>query len=194
MAFSGRWAWQSTRPVIEDGLTITVHPLAKKGTHASLIWWSRGGEVFSWINYEVATYEGLDGVLTLRFKVNGESITQRISLTSRPCRFGGRRWFAICPRTGRLVTKLHTCGGAHFLSRQARGAAYASQNACPLDRLMRRRDKVLRKLKSDDVEYQPKPKGMRWRTYDRLQDELARYHDAWGVGIMRRFGLPRRTA
>lgn len=188
MALSGRWALASTRPVIEDGLTITVHPLARKGTHASLLWWSRGGEVFAWINYEVTIYDALDGVLTLRFKASGESTTQRISLMSRPCRFGGRRWFAICPRTGRPVSKLHTCGGVHFLSRQARGAAYASQKECPLDRLIRGRNRVLRKLKSDDVDYQPKPKWMRWGTYERLQDELVDLDNAWAAGILARFG------
>src|SRR5271166_2106737 len=40
----------------------------------------------------------------------------RITLTTRPQPFGGRRWFFICPRTGENARKLYLPSGAYGVS------------------------------------------------------------------------------
>jgi hypothetical protein len=35
----------------------------------------------------------------------------------------------------------------------------------------------------------PKPRGMHWRTYDRLADRYADQENRWSVETMRRFGI-----
>lgn len=99
-----------------------------------------------------------------------------------PCNYGGARAWFICPAQGcgRRVAKLYL-GGAIFACRHYYRLAYASQRESLDDRAARRADKI-----RDRLEWEPgilnghgvKPKGMHWRTYQRLTIQ----HDAH-VGI-----------
>ena len=67
-------------------------------------------------------------------------------------------------------------GGHKFWARQLYRLGYASQRETRIDRLMRRADRIRRKM--DDHEPggigdapPTKPKWMRWRTYERLYDQ-----------------------
>ncbi len=47
---------------------------------------------------------------------------QRVRLEAEPCRFGGVRWWWVCPARGRRAAKLYLpVGGSRFLSLQAHG-------------------------------------------------------------------------
>lgn len=99
-------------------------------------------------------------------------ISYRVHLTQTRTRFGGQRWWWLCPRTGRRVFKLYLpLGGWQFWSRHAYCLGYACQRESRSDRLMRRARKLHRALGGDGEalgqEAPPKPKGMRWRTYER---------------------------
>jgi len=99
-----------------------------------------------------------------------------VSMVTTPCRFGGRRWWWICPATHRQVAKLYLPnGGRQFLSR-GRGA-YASQRQGPIDRMHARSRKLYAKLgaeyKGNYAGSPPKPKGMHWCTYEAVCDRLA---------------------
>jgi hypothetical protein len=101
-----------------------------------------------------------------------------IGLAATPCRFGGGRWWFICPRTGRNVAKLFLPNGAHrFASREAYRLAYASQGRGLIDVGHDRLRRLYRKLGGKYGHFQqpppPKPKWMRWRTYERLLAEIA---------------------
>lgn len=62
-----------------------------------------------------------------------------ISLTSRPQSSGGRRWWFICPRTGRLASRLHLPDGAcTFACRRAYQLGYQSQRQTRRDRALSR--------------------------------------------------------
>jgi hypothetical protein len=62
-------------------------------------------------------------------------ITDRIQLAWTSPTYGGRRWWFLCPRTGRRTTKLFLPnGGWHFWSRQAYGLGYACQREGRFDR------------------------------------------------------------
>jgi hypothetical protein len=57
-----------------------------------------------------------------------ERIRYRVALAWTPCRYGGRRWWFICPRTGRRAAKLYLPYGAQrFWSRRGYGLGYACQ-------------------------------------------------------------------
>jgi hypothetical protein len=73
-----------------------------------------------------------------------------IQLETTPQPFGGRRWWFVCPRTGRRVAKLYLPSGAFtFASRQAYRLAYRSQRETPYDRALRRGFKLRGKLGAD---------------------------------------------
>jgi hypothetical protein len=119
---------------------------------------------------------------------------QRVAVAAVPCHFGGVRWAWICPATGRNARFLYLpCGGTRFLSRRAYRLRWASTCSTPLEKSHLRLRRLARKL---DGEYQgftyeppPKPKRMRWATYDRLAaawEAAARRHDAaWSAGARR---------
>jgi hypothetical protein len=101
-----------------------------------------------------------------------ENVTYRVDLiTTRPY-YGGQRWWFVCPRTGRRAAKL--ClpnGGWYFWSRRGYRLGYACQREAKIDRLMRKARKLHHQLGGRPGEQYdvapPKPKWMRWRTYER---------------------------
>jgi hypothetical protein len=99
-------------------------------------------------------------------------VHDRIRLIWTVPTYGGRRWWFLCPRTGRRATKLFLPkGGWHFWSRQAYGLGYACQREGRFDRLQRRAATLNSQLGGDGWstwdKAPEKPKWMRWRTYER---------------------------
>ncbi|MBM6580985.1 hypothetical protein ILT44_12395 [Microvirga sp. BT689] len=110
------------------------------------------------------------GLLELSFQEQ----RQTFSLVSEPRHFGGLQWYVVCSRTGRPVRVLYRpLGATYFASRYAWGrrAAYASQFLDPIGRSWRTKAKVKAALLGDEDpdewDLPPKPKGMRWATYER---------------------------
>lgn len=103
-----------------------------------------------------------------------EDVEERIILAWEPCRFGGQRPFSVCPGCGRDVLKLYVRGRTRC--RQCFGLAYHSQRQDCSGRLRNRADKIRKKLCGEPgglmTDLPPKPKGMHWRTYDRLIREI----------------------
>ena len=74
-------------------------------------------------------------------------VRDRIRLIWTVPTYGGRRWWFLCPRTGRRTTKLFLPnGGWHFWSRQAYGLGYACQREDRFGRLQRRAAMLNRQL------------------------------------------------
>lgn len=122
----------------------------------------------------------------------------RIGLQTTPQPFGGVRWWFCCPRTGRRSVRLFLPrGGIRFLSRHAYGLGYATQRECPVDRAWRRGSKLYASMggqgdwRDDPL---PKPKWMRWKTYDRKRAQLdslyGSYDHAWLAGASRLLSRP----
>ena len=121
-------------------------------------------------------------------------LTYRVPLQTTVQRFGGVRWWFQCPATGARAVKLFLPRGGHrFLSRCAYRLGYASQRESAMDRAWRRGSKLHRSMGGGDADWRdgppPKPKWMRWRTYERKSAELdaqyARYDGAWLAGASR---------
>ena len=75
-------------------------------------------------------------------KISGQAYGRRVDclvwLDCQPMRFGGERWYALCPSTGRRCTTLVLPPGkTHFASVNGWGAAYGSQRECKLHRAHR---------------------------------------------------------
>jgi hypothetical protein len=96
----------------------------------------------------------------------------------KPCRFGGRRPFFLCPG---VVNGLHCgrvnlyCAGKYFLCRHCYRLTYTSRQERAHDRALRQVDKLRMRLGGDPgmaSEFPEKPKGMHWRTYERLSNRV----------------------
>jgi hypothetical protein len=125
---------------------------------------------------------------TLRIQMNG--MHQTIFLVPKPRRFGGRQWYFVCPVLNRRCSVLWMPPGAtHFRCRQGWGrtVAYSSQFLDPDNRAHRGKAKIksrlIADLDPDEWELPPKPKWMRWRTYNRLEEKFDRYEEILERGI-----------
>jgi hypothetical protein len=69
--------------------------------------------------------------------------------------------------------------------------SYSSQAETRADRATRAMFKIVRRLdpEQDVNDLPPKPKGMHWRTYNRLVDRYEKYDQQWSLEAMRRFGM-----
>lgn len=186
------------KPVLDHSGIIPVHwivtgsgrwPRLLPGERRTdtLTWRYRDGSFAGSISHRVEIDAEDAGRLTLNFKLNGQPVQQVFDLVGRPCRFGGYRWLARCPRSGRLVAKLYGCAGT-FQPRHALDASYRSQDRVPTTEKLRDREvSVLRRLGADDRDQgdPPKPKWMRWPTYRRLLTELRACRYRYGIAMAR---------
>lgn len=154
--------------------------------------WSRNGETTASINI----LTGVDRItLDYRSRSHGgewQSMRYPIGVVWTAMHYGGSRPWFLCPAQGcgRRVALLY-CGGV-FACRHCHQLAYQSQRETRMDRGTRRagtlRDKlgwmtgILNGVGG-------KPKGMHWRTFERLRSE----HDARAyaslLGIAQRFNM-----
>jgi hypothetical protein len=165
-------------PGFPDGRRIEFPPLALQ--------WTRRGAPAPWATVEMRLeLEACRGTAWLRYDVHHASHRTGpqqypVALVSTPCNFGGVRWWWICPTTGGRVRKLYLPrGGVRFLSRGPGGynLAYASQRRDKMDQIHARIRRLYARLKADypglgDICWPPKPKWMRWGTYEAICDRL----------------------
>jgi hypothetical protein len=182
---SGRWGG---RPTVESSITLDLSRLFKTGwlkiratTMGTLRWLaaSTGDEIAS-VDFESRLGEEA-GYVKLRWTatdlLTGEKrrCENHIALTTKPQAFGGRRWWFICPRTGRLVSRLHLpCGAYSFACRRAYRLGYLSQRQALRDRAVSRVYTLRRRLGNNGWigSYVVKPKGMHWRTFERIRTRI----------------------
>jgi hypothetical protein len=174
------------RVCLQDGLKLDLNQLARKGfikpganigvrgitwTHS---YWS---EIASGLITADMSSEDVGW-----FLIKIGSFEQRIMLFPRPRHFGGRQWYFVCPATNRLASVLWKPAGAtKFCSRQTWGrqVAYQSQFNDPTSRAHAGKARIKNLLISssdpDEWDLPPKPKWMRWPTYDRHVARFDRY-------------------
>ena len=117
-------------------------------------------------------------------------LDQTIILVPRPRHFGGHQWYFVCPAMNRRCSVLWMPPGAHrFCSRETwkRQVAYASQFADPDNRAhlgqAKIKSRLIADLDPDEWDLPPKPKWMRWRTYNRYVDRYDAYEAILDNGI-----------
>lgn len=172
----------SGRCAVEACRSIDVNRLKRDGClRAGWVggWqWTVDGEKVASVNIRVELEQ-----LCLSYRVRfgrgeWEDVVENVRIVRVPCRFGGTRPYFVCPGMVndvaclRRVAKLHG-PRRYFLCRHCYGLSYASQNEAVWDRALRRANKVRKILGGDpgmDAPLPEKPKGMWWRTYERLCD------------------------
>jgi hypothetical protein len=106
-----------------------------------------------------------------------KSIQQRVPIKLTVCHLGGvRPWFVCAVYSdghycGRRAAILY-CAGELFACRRCYGLTYDSQQQTALHRGLEQARKIRMRLGggADLLEpFPPKPKGMHWRTFDRLR-------------------------
>jgi len=118
------------------------------------------------------------------FELNLGYLRQHIRLQAQPRHFGGRQWYFVCPYMNRYVSILWRPPGARsFACRQewGRQVAYASQFLDRDNRAHRGQTKIRSRLSElgcfdpDEWDFPPKPKWMRWRTYNQAEQKFDHY-------------------
>lgn len=196
MGSGRRWGFASTSST-SDYRQLDVRRWHRDGllaTGKGFGWsWMRDGEEVASIYVRA---EGERVILIYRHrKNNGEWKNEQypVSLSWTACTYGGKRPWFLCPAQGcgRRVAILY--GGAIFACRHCYKLAYACQREKGMDRATRRADRIRDRLK-----WQPgilnasgdKPKGMHWRTYERLKDEHDGFVHASLMGMAAALRLP----
>lgn len=169
---------------LQDGLKLDLNQLARKG------FIRRGANIgvqgIAWTtNYhgEIATgliTADLSGDAIGWFRIKIGNLDQQIMLVARSRHFGGKQWYFVCPMTNELASVLWKPPGAtRFCSRHTWGrqVAYQSQFNDPTSRAHAGKARIRNRLSPgrDDRDFPPKPKGMRWKTYDRYAARFDRY-------------------
>ena len=137
--------------------------------------------------------EGDRGILQIRYTTPdipnrpGKAMDRSIALTTREQHFGGRRWWFVCPRSGRLARVLVLPYGADgFGSQASYGLKYACQCQGRTDRAIARARKARARMGLTDPDLgnrgpARKPHRMRWSTFHRLTNEAREAEEiVWG--------------
>ena len=194
---SGRRPSYAGKDATEESMPLDIRRLSRSGglgPGRTVTWeWTLNERPQSSIRIRAVPWQV---TLSYRYTPRGgaaEVINQIVRLETTPCTLGGSRpWFA-CPACGQRVAVLYGAGRL-FACRRCKALAYASQSESHDDRAARRADRIRKRLGWEPgILNGPglKPKGMHWRTYERL---LAQHDDFVGVslaGMSRKLGLLR---
>jgi hypothetical protein len=182
------------RVCLQDGLKLDLNELRRKelvqpGAERSVvIRWT-----YTYTGEEIAkgvVTSNMIGVHEGWLRIQLEKLDQRIILVPKTRNFGGYQWYFVCPVMNRYASVLWMPPGAtRFCSRQTwgRGVAYASQFADPDNRAhigqAKIKSRLIANLDPDEWDLPPKPKWMRWRTYDRYLERHDAYEAILDYGI-----------
>jgi hypothetical protein len=167
---SGR---RSDRPSTDECLRLSlsqfkVRGMLRRGCMARREFvWSADGEDMAraTVTVDIDCLEPYPQITIAGYR-QGRAIDCQLQMVAVPMRFGGERWYAVCPITGRRCTTLVLPPGRfRFASVQGWGVAYGSQREAPIYRAYRAIDKAQSRLHGLS-KYTRKP------TRERLVDRL----------------------
>jgi len=166
------YRWNSNTTKTEEVHRVDIRFLKKQGylspgTHGSLSW-NCDGEPTGDIRFETK-HDAIH--LIYKHRRHGEDWqprNERIAFDRTPCNYGGDRQWLTCPHCARRVAIVYGLNSG-FLCRHCYNLPYSSQSEGHLDRMMRKARKISKRIENKDG-YFEKPKGMHWKTYNRLVD------------------------
>jgi hypothetical protein len=182
---------------LESGLKLNLNSLARRGIikpgaitgPVGIAWTDYAGQQIA----SGSITADMSGEQTGWLRIRVGRLDERITLVASRRHFGGRQWFFMCPHLRSLATVLWMPPGADtFACRQrwGRQVAYASQF---MDRIARgHRGAATIKLRlcsfggfdPDEWDLPPKPKWMRWRTYNRMVERFDGYEAMVEEGLL----------
>jgi len=175
---SGRYWHYGANDITDNYRTLDVRRWQRDGflnQNRSFGWqWSSNGEKIASIKARTETDQV---ILTYSHRIgDGDWIKESypVRLDWTPCNYGGQRAWFRCPASGcgRRVAILY--GGTIFACRHCHQLAYPSQRESIGDRATRRVDNIRKRLGWEPGMFNDdglKPKGMHWRTFERLTAE-----------------------
>jgi hypothetical protein len=190
---SGRYRTRN-RGTVDAALRLDLRVMRRQGflvpgtVTSGVQRWTRvaTGEESGAVNVTVNLTDPERGFVVIRFTLDGDLSEQEIRLASLPMRYGGRRYYFICPKHGRRCEVMPVVGGV-FASRQAGRLNYQSQSNAPLDRMQAKAWALEKRLWPG----RGKP-GPRGRNRERLLAEWERADTAFETGfaatMMHRWG------
>ena len=167
----------------DEARRIDIRFLKKDGSlrpgSGGVIRWFLNGEETNSVSYSVES-----DCLRLRFmcrQAGGDWIphVETIHFDYTSCNYGGTRSWFRCPACNRRIAVLYGVG-RRYLCRHRHRLPYTSQHESDADRMLRRAWAIRECLGASRNLMEPifdKPKGMHWRTFNRLvkkERELAR--------------------
>jgi hypothetical protein len=183
------------RVCLEDGLKLDLNRLARKGfirhntnIRPRRITWTHSywGEVASGL-----ISADMTGNNQGWFRIQIGALDQHVTLVPERRHFGGKQWYFICPVKNRRASVLWKPSGANrFCSRQTWGrqVAYQSQFHDVTNRAhagkARIKARLIADLDPDEWDLPPKPKWMRWATYNRYEARYDHYEDVLDYGCV----------
>jgi hypothetical protein len=178
-AGSGSWYRWHKRDTVEECRSLDIRRWQRDGLLTEgcyFSWtWTRNGEQIAAIGVRVEYGRVVMNYQYRRYGGDWQEVEYPAYLTSTPCHYSGSRPWFLCPAQGcgRRVAKLYL-GGHVFTCRYCYHLAYPSQSENAAFRSITRAQKIRVKLGgSADLSspFPEKPKGMHWRTYERLRNE-----------------------
>lgn len=188
---SGRYRTRN-RGAVEATCRMDIRQLRRRGyvkpnTSVSGSWsWTQNGQPSGSVNVCVDLRHPDRAHMLLTFRFRDEPREQYVRIEAVPCRYGGSRYYFICPRTHDRCEVLCSVGGV-FASRQAQRLSYHSQSEDQLGRLHRARAKAEARLHPKDGRRKPRGKN-RERLVERWIDLENAAEDLFESEIIRRFG------
>lgn len=192
---SGR-RYQGGKDTTSDMRALDIRRLQRDGLLTPGRWfmwkWSRNGEEVASIQIRTAANRV---ILNYKSRSNGgewRPMEYAVHLEWTDCNLGGQRAWFLCParNCGRRVAILF--GGSIFACRHCHKLAYDCQRETDDDRAARRADTIRRRLGWEAGILNGdggKPKGMHWRTFERLKAEHDSFVNISLAGMAQRFGL-----
>jgi hypothetical protein len=194
---SGRRS-QIGKDTTSDYLSFDVRRLQRDGLLTpgrSFSWnWTRDSKIEASIQIRI---EADRVILNYSYRRGGDwpPVEYPVRLDRTGCNFGGQRVWFRCPAKdcGRRAAVIYLGGSGIFACRQCYQLVYACQREYKDYRALRRADRIRERLgwgAGIANAEGGKPKGMHWRTLDRL---MVQYEESVGeflAGTARRFGLP----
>jgi hypothetical protein len=192
MGGSGSGRWGSSRRKVEQTLALDIAQLQRHGLFRTAIMrvgW-RSGASISIMRLPTGQLR-----LVYRHRPSDDqvwsTVEEQVLLLATVQRLGGQRqWFA-CPNCGTRCRILYA-GGSLFQCRKCHQLRYASTAETTSGRAVRGMLKIVKLLDPEECcnTLPPRPKGMHWKTYERLIEQYARYQKLWLGEVVRRFRIP----
>lgn len=149
-------------PTTDSSLPLDLRQLIRARVIVGHVSWSPGGAIGFGLDLTAER-------MTVDYLTDGRSVSESIGLCSTPCRLGGVRWWARCPKCDRRIAVLYLVAG-RFRCRGCHGLVYESTRETPFNRACRRVQKLRRRAGAHPGIGDPwptKPHGMWRRTFDR---------------------------
>lgn len=123
---------------------------------------------WTWSNGSNIGISVRNGYIDLQYSVDGGTANIcPVYLDYTDCNYGGQRPWFLCPICGGRNAKLFMRNG-RFSCRSCHKLVYRTQVLDTMGRNQRAYSRLQSKLNDGDM----KPKGMHWRTYERLQGRM----------------------